>query len=788
MINPEVNKYISGLHPFIDYVFEDKSSYLPASKAGYIDRDDDFLLGDSGGFLMKIDFVFVNTHLFTEVARNYEASSKNPLDRYYCSHKPNTIGYKLFWKTETQRRRNGMTAPCKLYRKDIDAYNNAAPHEKLSYLHPLRITGDHYNYLNYGRINRTPTKEEREQLIKEGKIKAKFIEGFPRFWDGDYWNFKVDEFVALNNFHLCKGKARRKGYSFKRGSQSANTINLNPSITIVLVAYDTAYLTEPGATSAMLKTNLDWYETKTFWRRGYLSENLEEIELGYKLKSTGNKKYGFRSKALSVSNRDNPNAAVGKAAVEIDFEEAGINPLLQKTLNVTMSATEVGNEQVGTIRVYGTGGTKDANWIDFSNAFFGPKINKMMPFENVWDVGQRHNVCGFFHPQMWNYEPYLDENGNSFIVTSHLINKEDKLSKLKSMAADDYAIYCSQRADSPSEAFNIEVDNIFSSTELNEHIKFVRANQSTVTYREGQFVAKNLTDKDIEKKDEDNTDGTNKFGNKVASTVKATVTFLTNDELKNAGERIHPYITNVPFKKEDDVYGAWRIFHEPFRVNGIVPDNLYYVVIDSVGKDKTIKEVNTKNSLNAIYVMSYPNNLGIPGDIIQGIYVGRRNDSQEDCSLEALKACEYWNAKALPETDRGTVVADFKRWNKRHRLIKNPLAITGNAVKDATINEYGIYIGEGDNAVTGIINLKSWLYEIININENGTFVYRLHYIQDLPTLLEFQQYNSKGNFDRISALRVLTFERLAYITKKKKPDIPREGSTFLGSIGLYKYN
>lgn len=758
MIHPEINRYIPGLHPFIDYVFEDKSGYIPANSK-YIDQDEDFLIGDSGGFLMKMDFVFVNTYLFNEVANFYQRSAKNELDKVYLFDKPGSISYNNFWRRETDRRRRGMTAPCKLYRKDIDAYNACQTDEqRLSFLHPLHITGDHYNYLNYGRINRTPTKSEREELDKQGKFKQKFIEGFPRFWDYDYWNFKVDEFIAKNNFHLCKGKARRKGYSHKRGSQSANTVNLNPSITIILVAFDIGFLTEPGATTAMLKTCLDWYENHTFWRRGYLSENLEEIELGYKLSKTGNKKYGFRSKALSVTCRDNPNAAVGKAAVEIDFEEAGVNPILQKCLNVTISATEVGGEQVGTIRVYGTGGTKEANWIDFSNTFFNPAINGMMPFENIWDKGQRNNVCGFFHPQIANYEPHMDINGNSFLVESFLIDREDKQVKKKSLAADDYSIYCSQRANSPSEAFNIETENIFSSTELNEQIRFLRANESTAIHREGQFI-------------------TNKEG---------FTEFFTNDQLRDKGEKVHPYIMNVPFKKEDDVYGCWRIFHEPKRINGIVPPNLYYGVADTVGKDKTIKEVTTKNSLNAIYILSYPNDIGVAGDIIQGIYVGRRDDSQEACSLEFLKGLEYWNAKGLPETDRGTIVSDFKRWGKQGRLLKNPLAVTGNKIKDANINEYGVYIGEGDNAVNGIISLKRWVYEILNVNEDGSFVYRLHYINDLPTLLEMQQYSITGNFDRISALRLLTFERLAYTTKKRHPGGIGKQGTFLSNIGLYK--
>ena len=53
-------------YPFLDYINEDKSRYKHAKDCGYIDDDDLFLIGDSGGFLMNIDpnTKFVNTELF----------------------------------------------------------------------------------------------------------------------------------------------------------------------------------------------------------------------------------------------------------------------------------------------------------------------------------------------------------------------------------------------------------------------------------------------------------------------------------------------------------------------------------------------------------------------------------------------------------------------------------------------------------------------------------------------------------------------------------------------------
>lgn len=61
-----------------------------------------------------------------------------------------------------------------------------------------------------------------------------------------------------------------------------------------------------------------------------------------------------------------------------------------------LSNAESGAERIGTIRVYGTGGTKGANWEAFGNCFYNPGKNDMLPMENIWDTNSRHAVCGFF--------------------------------------------------------------------------------------------------------------------------------------------------------------------------------------------------------------------------------------------------------------------------------------------------------------------------------------------------------------------------------------------------------
>ena len=318
--------YKRGDIPFIDYLCEDKSKYPKASESiSYItnkplyDPDNDFLIGNSGGILMNIDFIVINIERLSKAADTFDEYGT------YCDYDSSTPAYESFWQRETSRRKKGVFIKAKLYYKDIPKFfdANTTDEERESLLQPLRITGAHYTYLNYGRIERTPNDKERARLKREGAEHVETVMGFPRYWDGDYWNFKIDEFIANNKFHLTKAKARRKGFSYKRGSQAANTINLFPNVTVTLAADQLAYLTDKGATTFMAKKCLDHFEEHTFWKRGYISEAIDDILMGYRVSTKGLKNFGWLSNLYSVAIGKNESAAVGKKAIEIDFEEAG---------------------------------------------------------------------------------------------------------------------------------------------------------------------------------------------------------------------------------------------------------------------------------------------------------------------------------------------------------------------------------------------------------------------------------------------------------------------------------
>lgn len=735
--------YKRGDIPFIDYLCEDKSKYPKASEGiSYItnkplyDLDNDFLIGNSGGILMNIDFIVINIERLSKAADTFDEYGT------YCDYDPSTPAYESFWQRETSRRKKGVFIKAKLYYKDIPKFfdANTTDEERESLLQPLRITGAHYTYLNYGRIERTPNDKERARLKREGAEHVETVMGFPRYWDGDYWNFKIDEFIANNKFHLTKAKARRKGFSYKRGSQAANTINLFPNVTVTLAADQLAYLTDKGATTFMAKKCLDHFEEHTFWKRGYISEAIDDILMGYRVSTKGLKNFGWLSNLYSVAIGKNESAAVGKKAIEIDFEEAGKCPNLQKALDVTLSNTESGAISVGTIRIYGTGGTKGANWAAFSKAFYNPKMNKMLCMENVWDINKRHEVCGFFFPQVWDCEPYV-ERGNSIIFTAYAWDKQDKENHFHNNDSETHIIYKAQRANTPAEAFINTTENMFASPELNLHVSDLINDNATRFFQDGWIVVNDLGN-----------------SNKAEFIPKAE---CIKRDIFGKG-RFHEFVNQVPHGSRDDTHGCVRMYYRPFLVNGEVPKDLYFVSVDAYKVDKAQKDVTDKHSLYSAQVWMRSNTITpYPNQkLLVCEYIGRL-DTMEQNDIVTMGMCLMYNAECCPEAGTGETVSNFIKYKLRRYLMLDPTNANTRKLTNPNNNDYGIVIGDGDKKYNGLRMLKEFIYEPLSYTADGKPIRRLKSISSVRLLLECQRFTAEGNFDHISAAIVAMYVFLA---------------------------
>jgi len=741
--------------PIIDWYNEDKSKYAlakdvinPKTGRRYIDPDEDFLIDDKGRFLLNENFVLVNTHWFKRTGEVFEKNGK------YIDLDEDDPEYDIWVETEEYRRANGMTLPCKLLKSDVKAYNAAPRKERHKFLKPLHITGELYNFINYGRIMRTE-----ESSTGNGIITATKKLGLPRFFYSQYWWTKAKLFARRNGFNHVVLKSRRAGWSFQEAIDSANDVNLIPEITEIFAAYSDNYLTQGRAIAPMAKTQLEFYEEHTPFNRcgikedgtavGLLKKDLDDLQLGYRDKS--GTPHGFLSKLITaVFGPANPDAAIGKDAYKIKVEELSNAPNLPDFMNVTEPTTKAGSLKVGMIIGFGTGGSTQGDWKEFKAWYFNPLKYDAMPFVDVYDPNARSKTIGYFKPYVMNLEGYdsrgvpgMDIYGNpNYVAATNIFIKEraDKKSG-KDVSLRDYLVYCGQYSNMPTESFAISQDSIFVSDGLIKHAKQVETGEVGDFYRDGWL------ERDVQGK----------------------VRFISNAKLKLDNKDWHRFLTSKEFKKGDDIHGALREWYPPFyNEDGIIPKGLYKIYYDPVAIDKELKKVTDKNSLNTVYVVMQPNNL-IPGngDMIVAEWSGRMATTEEAHKFILLLA-DYYNAQVLPEVDRGNIVDRFKAWGRRDRLAKTPTRVHDYTIKGVDSNQYGVVLGSHPNLKIDALDwFKEWLYQQRGLDENGEPLYNYHFIYSPALLEELLTYNLEDNFDRISTMLIKAIDVQDYIFGKK---------------------
>ena len=702
-------------YPFLDYILEDKSRYKKASEAGYVDPYDLFLIGDSGGFLMNINpqIKFVNTHLLTEMADYYRENNE------YTSFKPNSIAHTKLRKREQYRRKHGFDAPCLLYPDGT--------------IHNCHITGSHYNFLNYTRMERL----DESSIIQGNKNVATKHFDFPKFIDAQYWTFHVMEFVKNNGFHLIIDKTRRGGFSYIMASDSANTVNCNSRKVVIHVAADSKYLTDRGGLTDFAISDIRFYEEKSPFVRGILSTTKEDFRLGYKLRNGVEADNSWKSALLSVSAHNNPDCAIGKDAVVVKVEELSTMENFDDFMNVTEPAMRTGSFVTGTLMAWGT--ATSGNMQVFEQNFYNPLAFHFMPFENVWDRDARSEVCGFFKPYCWGLEglyqgvPGMDKDGNSNLSVGLQIAKQERLDKkASSKSYADYINYLGQYALMPSESFSSASENIFSSEELTAWEDRLRIDSDLRFFTDGMF-------------DES----------------KGKLEFISNARLAAEGKTVYDWIQGVPRRGNEDPHGCVRIWFFPEYIERItpagkvkeIPEGLYSITYDPVGVDKEKNEITNKHSHNSISVWMNPYAInGFKSKKVAAYY--GRPDRLEEADMICYQLARFYNCKGTTnvEINRGETVSNFKKWGATNYLAFEPVFVWDASIQEAYSKTYGYSIGDNAKKLNAIRLLKEYLYEEVGKDEEGNPVRNFHLIYDYQAILELKKWNSKGNFDRVSEM------------------------------------
>lgn len=712
-----------GKYPFLEYIEEhDKEKkYKKASDCGWYDPHNNFLIGDSGGFLLNIrPGKFVNTELFNEAARTYQATGK------YTQFKVDSIPHRQFRRRECDRRRNGFSAPC---------WQNPD-----GSIEDVWITGGHYNFLNYTRMERT---DESSVIVTEHGATAKKIYSFPSFIDAQFWTWQIIEFCRRNGLHLIIDKTRRGGFSYIMAADSSNEVNLSKHKVVIHVAADNKYLIKQGGLSDFAVNNLKFFEEKTPFKRGIYSPTTDSFKLGYRMKNGVEADDSWSSSLLSVSANSNPDCAIGKDAVTIKVEELSTMQNFDEFMNVTEPTMTVGTRTTGTLMAWGT--ATAANMQIFEQNFYNPRAFGFMAFENVFDNDARNEVCGFFKSYAWGLEGEIngvkgfDEDGNSNLRIGLKLAARERIEKKKTAKTfAEYLNYLGQRALFPAESFSSASENIFSSEALNKFEDKLRIDNSYKFYTDGELFE----------------DGTKKIYFKSNARIR----------IENPDMKTYDYIQGVPRRGNEDPHGCIRVWFAPEYEETYIGDRLirsilpgtYVAVYDPVGIDKDKKEITDRHSHNSIFVIEMPRERNGFKPKLCAAYYGR-TERLEEADEKFYRLCKWYNCigTGLVEINRGETVSNFRKWKATRYLGYEPLYVWDSAVKEKVSTSYGYNIGSGPKKLDGLRLLKEFLYEVIGKNEFGEDIYVFERFLDYQTILELKKFNAEGNFDRISSLILL---------------------------------
>jgi hypothetical protein len=712
-----------GKYPFLEYIEEpDKEKkYKKASDCGWYDPHNNFLIGDSGGFLLNIrPGKFVNTELFNEAARTYQATGR------YTQFKVDSIPHRQFRRRECDRRRNGFSAPC---------WQNPD-----GSIEDVWITGGHYNFLNYTRMERT---DESSVIVTEHGATAKKIYSFPSFIDAQFWTWQIIEFCRRNGLHLIIDKTRRGGFSYIMAADSSNEVNLSKHKVVIHVAADNKYLIKQGGLSDFAVNNLKFFEEKTPFKRGIYSLTTDSFKLGYRMKNGVEADDSWSSSLLSVSANNNPDCAIGKDAVTIKVEELSTMQNFDEFMNVTEPTMTVGTRTTGTLMAWGT--ATAANMQIFEQNFYNPRAFGFMAFENVFDNDSRNEVCGFFKSYAWGLEGEIDgvkgfdEDGNSNLRIGLKLAARERIEKKRTAKTfAEYLNYLGQRALFPAESFSSASENIFSSEALNKFEDKLRLDNSYKFYTDGELFE----------------DGTKKIYFKSNARIR----------IENPDMKTYDYIQGVPRRGNEDPHGCIRVWFAPEYEETYIGDRLirsilpgtYVAVYDPVGIDKDKKEITDRHSHNSMFVIEMPRERNGFKPKLCAAYYGR-TERLEEADEKFYRLCRWYNCigTGLVEINRGETVSNFRKWKATRYLGYEPLYVWDSAVKEKVSTSYGYNIGSGIKKLDGLRLLKEFLYEVIGKNEFGEDIYVFERFLDYQTILELKKFNADGNFDRISSLILL---------------------------------
>lgn len=631
------------------------------------------------------------------------------------------------------------------------------------------VTGYMYWFLNYSPMMLSKIREYKDKNGKKRKSKrADRIEALPECWEGIYWRFHCLDQASngglYNNFeggqHMAELASRGKGKSYSLASILNHIFvvgeneEAHEKVKGIVTAYQKEYLTKDGVLNKFVDM-ANFCATNTQFPRKRLKNSLQEMTwiMGYKDVDLDIER-GTQNTVLGVSSKDDESKLRGKRAAKILIEEFGTFPRLVDLYNVLLPSVQEGDIVFGQIYMLGTAGDNESDFAGAQEIMYNPKGYNMYALPNVFDkYNQGKPYFVFFFPGYVNRKGCYNENGVSDVIKA-LIEILMNRYRVKYNSTDPNTIIktIAEVPITPAEAIVKTGVNMFPVADLTERVGQLDANP---TEYDDVYVGDLVFNKDGQ--------------------VEYKPTSATP-------------IRDFPHK-DNKIEGAIEIYQMPeIDKNTGKPYNDRYIL----GADPYDDDESNTMSLGSIFV------LDLWTDRIVAEYTGRpsfADDYYEICR----KLCLFYNGRLNYEYNKKGLFSHFSTRNSLY-LLTDVLDFLKEKqmMKDGYGNK-----SKGTNASPAInayarSRLRSWLLapvpimQTIDGEEKEVMVPRLFIVRNRALLKELINYNSEGNFDRISAMGMLMLLRedrmIRYQGDVSKEKQERANNNYDGNDLFFKRN
>ena len=631
------------------------------------------------------------------------------------------------------------------------------------------VTGYMYWFLNYSPMMLSKIREYKDKNGKKRKSKrADRVEALPECWEGIYWRFHCLDQASngglYNNFeggqHMAELASRGKGKSYSLASILNHIFvvgeneEAHEKVKGIVTAYQKEYLTKDGVLNKFVDM-ANFCATNTQFPRKRLKNSLQEMTWIMVYKDVDlDIERGTQNTVLGVSSKDDESKLRGKRAAKILIEEFGTFPRLVDLYNVLLPSVQEGDIVFGQIYMLGTAGDNESDFAGAQEIMYNPKGYNMYALPNVFDkYNQGKPYFVFFFPGYVNRKGCYNENGVSDVIKA-LIEILMNRYRVKYNSTDPNTIIktIAEVPITPAEAIVKTGVNMFPVADLTERIGQLDANP---TEYDDVYVGDLVFNKDGQ--------------------VEYKPTSATP-------------IRDFPHK-DNKIEGAIEIYQMPeIDRNTGKPYNDRYIL----GADPYDDDESNTMSLGSIFV------LDLWTDRIVAEYTGRpsfADDYYEICR----KLCLFYNGRLNYEYNKKGLFSHFSTRNSLY-LLTDVLDFLKEKqmMKDGYGNK-----SKGTNASPAInayarSRLRSWLLapvpimQTIDGEEKEVMVPRLFTVRNRALLKELINYNSEGNFDRISAMGMLMLLRedrmIRYQGDVSKEKQERANNSYDGNDPFFKRN